>query len=90
MNALTTERLTPIDLREYDGSITIRKPGKESHGIFVYTEQDSKPISNYCSICDQPYYGITDLKSATIISLCMKLRKCPHSSNVKGCIDFVI
>lgn len=87
--ALTTERLAQISSRDSDEVLTLRKPQRSSHGIFVYTEVDSRVVPNYCSVCDSPYYNIVDLKPLSLVSICLRITKCQHSRDVKGYVASV-
>jgi hypothetical protein len=50
--------------------------------VYLYTEKDNRPISNFCKVCSTEYYVMNKLQPSSIRNSEMILTRCPHSSNV--------
>lgn len=50
------------------------------------TEVGSSPVNNYCYVCDSPYYSITEIRTISMVSISVRVVKCPHASGVKGSV----
>lgn len=50
--------------------------------VYLYTERYNIPIVNYCDRCNNEYYSVTNLYTASAIKQELKLCKCPHSVDI--------